>query len=158
MPKSVLPILFPKSCVFLLGTVDSTCSSRLPWILLIHTTELDPQGKAKPGVICVLIKPFVRSSIQSWCRSGAFPIGPLPVIFLTWNTRGKIEQVSKYGVICGKNSRWGTKIVRQWRYYLSTFIAIYSDLSNQRMGYTLVKLLSVHAWQWLLGTECPLLC
>lgn len=37
MPKSVLPILFPKSCVFLLGTVDSTHSSRLRWILFTNT-------------------------------------------------------------------------------------------------------------------------
>lgn len=37
MPKSVLPILFPKSCVFLLGTVDSTRSSWLRRILLTHT-------------------------------------------------------------------------------------------------------------------------
>lgn len=37
------------------------------------------------------------------------------------------------------------------------FVNFYSkpmgDLSNQRMGYALVKLLSVHAWQRLLGTE-----
>lgn len=42
------------------------------------------------------------------------------------------------------------------------FVSFYSEtmgeLSNQRMGYTLVKPLSVHAWQRLLGTECPLWC
>lgn len=32
------------------------------------------------------------------------------------------------------------------------------DLSHQRMGDAVVKLLSVHAWQRLLGTECPLPC